>query len=1094
MFSSFNPKNLPFVGKGMLKVTSLTKARKENRDPTQEIDSADPGVNELDGDKHSTESDDTSTNTQPATSDSVIDTVLDGKSLPSHSFTGFMMISKGYAIIRRTLKAIPRNPQRMHSRKMQYHFSQAYSQTKASTQLSSTSTIPDDSTGPVCYAGPSIDHDLSTKIKTYLHIAEDDIPAAVSEPSGHPTECNVHVPDDDDDDFVLCKTSRCPRYCTSNHSVPDSTLNLSTTARGTRKTENDRIVDSAGEEEFRSHTICRFPRGSTSAPSSNTKTPSASKRESKRVDARLTNDAEEGTCIRKAYCPTQTPVGATSTDAKVSPNAAPFLLLPVVESARLPAVPIEHLGSSTESVAFNSPFATCQVDVRHVASSSGLIPSLPILPSTALHDLYSPTDGPKLLANNGISSLTSIFPVPFMNPPSYGAAFNSHALAFPSLPEQVLAEQPVSTFSGPSLSATTYDRFTAGPFCSGPFTSDSLDISSDYASFVTNGDVRAKGPLSQPEWIGHSDCIDVEMVDAVIKPTTLILQQCLAKPSAELNTFRPFLDPPPLDVTTAIHYACTYESPASITVCGGVSTAVSAVGPSSEEFSMNVEASYSQPAFDSTARHFPTDVGPSAVQSGLGHSSRWSSSILEAHSAVFSTPILERSTVLSGSRSTHSCSDPSEISLAEQDIHEITAREQEIQGTSGQANRLHAILENEYAQHASSADLKFDMHEHAASQSIPSLNTVIHEEIVVQPVGHVNDTITPVRRQPQSITSSAPRITGRGSDGKETQAGDDTKTEPDEDAKSEPDDEINEKDVNAEVLAHAILDIPLPPAIVASVQLLGQRKRRNSCCREGITRMRAKRRQMNIEESEEDGNGGIRAHRMRSNHLSRPSPYGSVPWRRKGHAKGHERWYPSSGLHFQASVPSGETSQTSAVESGDSFLSCSPFNLSIRNSSKVHELESTPAQSAQRHTTVPTSSRRRLRDEDSHYNASGELRNKERPLKQTRFKGCVEQMRDFVQPPPPPANPIPDKKRPPALRRATGYGSAGRHLRAHHPTNGSVQVRTDKLDIMRRARLATSSPASRHSPTNDDVMQRVRLATSSPTLRHVLALRPPRVV
>ncbi|KAG1861257.1 hypothetical protein F4604DRAFT_1929847 [Suillus subluteus] len=1052
MLSSFNPKNLPFVGKGMLKVTSLTKARKENRDPTQEIDSADPGVNELDGDKHSTESDDTSMNTQPATSDSVIDTASDGKSLPSHSFTGFMMISKGYSHYQA-------NTQSYSSKSTK----NALPEDATSTQLSSTSTIPDDSTGPVCYAGPSIDHDLSTKVKTYLHIAEDDIPAAVSEPSGHPTECNVHVLDDDDDDFVLCKTSRYPRYCTSNHSVPDRTLNLSTTARETRKTENDRIVDSAGEEGI-----------------FNTKTPSASKGESKRVDARLTNDAEEGTCIRKAYCPTQTPVGTTFTDAKVSPNAAPFLLLPVVDSARLPAVPIEHLGSSTESVAFNSPFATCQVDVRHVASSSGLIPSLPILPSTALHDLYSPTDGPKLLANNGISSLTSIFPVPFMNPPSYGAAFNSHALAFPSLPEQVLAEQPVSTFSGPSLSATTYDGFTAGPFCSGPFTSDSLDISSDYASFVTNDDVRAKGPLSQPEWIGHSDCIDVEMVDAVIKPTTLILQQCLAKPSAELNTFRPFLDPPPLDVTTAMHYACTYESPASITVCGGVSTAVSAVGPSSEEFSTNVEASYSQPAFDSTARRFPTDVGPSAVQSGLGHSSRWSSSILEAHSAVFSTPILERSTVLSGSRSTHSCSDPSEISLAEQDIHEITAREQEIQGTSGQANRLHAILENEYAQHASSADLKFDMPEHAASQSIPSLNTVIHEEIVVQPVGHVNDTITPVRRQPQSITSSAPRITGRGSDGKETQADDDTKTEPDEDAKTEPDDEINEKDVNAEVLAHAILGIRLPPAIVASVQLLGQRKRRNSCCREGITRMRAKRRQMNIEESEEDGNDRHLMDRCRGGAKVMQRDMGDGILRAAFTSRPAYR--PVRPLRHQ------QLSQATA--------SCRvPRSISLSAiQSRVHELESTPAQSAQRHTTVPTSSQRRLRDEDSHYNVSGELRNKERPLKQTRFKGCVEQMRDFLQPPPPPANPIPDKKRPPALRRATGYGSAGRHLRAHHPTNGSVQVRTDKLDIMRRARLATSSPASRHSPTNDDVMQRVRLATSSPALRHVLALRPPRVV
>jgi hypothetical protein len=257
----------------------------------------------------------------------MIDTAADGKSLPSHSLTGFMMISKSYAIIRRTLKVVPRNSQRMHSRKMQHHFSQAYDPTKASIQLSSASTTSCDSTGPVCYVGPSIDHDLSTKVKTHLRTAEDDIQAAASEPSSHRTKYQVHVPDDDDDDSVPCKPSRCLQCCISNHSVSDNALNLSITTRETRKTENGRIVDSAREEEVCSHTICRFPRGSTSVPSSNTKTPSASKGELKRADAQLTNDAEEGTGIRKAYYPTQTPAGATFTDAGVPPNAAPFPLL-----------------------------------------------------------------------------------------------------------------------------------------------------------------------------------------------------------------------------------------------------------------------------------------------------------------------------------------------------------------------------------------------------------------------------------------------------------------------------------------------------------------------------------------------------------------------------------------------------------------------------------------------------------------------------------------------------------------------------------------------------------------------------------------------
>lgn len=164
-------------------------------------------------------------------------------------------------------------------------------------------------------------------------------------------------------------------------------------------------------------------------------------------------------------------------------------------------------------------------------------------------------------------------------------------------------------------------------------------------------------------------------------------------------------------------------------------------------------------------------------------------------------------------------------------------------------------------EHASYTVLKVDVHDYLASKSVPTLHAVIHEETIVQPGGYVNDAIAPIRHQPQYIAPLAANITGRYPDEKETQAADDTKTEPDDDAKTEPgddaqtepDDGINEKGVNAEVLAHAILDIPLPPPIVASVQFLSQRKRRNSYCREGITRMCVKRRQMNTEENEASG-------------------------------------------------------------------------------------------------------------------------------------------------------------------------------------------------------------------------------------------------
>ncbi|KAG2156919.1 uncharacterized protein EDB93DRAFT_876330 [Suillus bovinus] len=253
----------------------------------------------------------------------------------------------------------------MYSRKMQYHFSQAYSSAAPSSKLSSASRSPNDSRGPVCCVGPSIDHDLSTKVKTHLHIAEDGILAAGLEPSGHRTKCKVHLPDDDDNHPVPCKTFQCPRCCSSNNSVRDSALNLSTSWE-TQKTENGQIVESAGEEKSYFHKICHSPRSSTSAPSSNTKTPSVLNGEPKYADARLTNDVEERTGIHKAYEPSQTAVGVSSADAKVSPSANPFPHLAVVDSAELPVVPIEHLGPSTESVAFNSPFASCQVDKGHV--------------------------------------------------------------------------------------------------------------------------------------------------------------------------------------------------------------------------------------------------------------------------------------------------------------------------------------------------------------------------------------------------------------------------------------------------------------------------------------------------------------------------------------------------------------------------------------------------------------------------------------------------------------------------------------------------------------------------------------------------------
>ncbi|KAG2337726.1 hypothetical protein BDR05DRAFT_762156 [Suillus weaverae] len=67
------------------------------------------------------------------------------------------------------------------------------------------------------------------------------------------------------------------------------------------------------------------------------------------------------------------------------------------------------------------------------------------------------------------------------------------------------------------------------------------------------------------------------MADTGIKPSTSMPEQCFAKPSAEPDAPRRFLDSSLLGVTIATHYACTYEPPAASTIFGGVSTTVSAV-------------------------------------------------------------------------------------------------------------------------------------------------------------------------------------------------------------------------------------------------------------------------------------------------------------------------------------------------------------------------------------------------------------------------------------------------------------------------------------------------------------------------------------
>ena len=288
---------------------------------------------------------------------------------------------------------------------------------------------------------------------------------------------------------------------------------------------------------------------------------------------------------------------------------------------------------------------------------------------------------------------------------------------------------------------------------------------------------------------------------------------------------------------------------------------------------------------------------------------------------------------------------------------------------------------------------------------------------------------------PQYIAPSAKDLTG------ETPAADDDET------KTEPDDCINENEVNTAILAEALFNIPLTPSVVANIQVLEQRKRKKSNCTEGISHMRAKQRQMDAQLNHDTGPLGKQRARLNN---SRSSPYGSVTRRHKGNARRYERWDDDHlrGIPLEASAQSSVHFQRSGVESGNNAQSRSPLNPSIINR------DPTPPQPDKERSTIPTSSLRRLREDDPNTDDSEERSEREGPVKRARFRGSVEEeTSNPAEPPARSAQPTPSK-RPPLLRRAFGFGSAGRG--GLRPTDG-VHKRPDATAASRRIRSSGTS-------------------------------------
>jgi len=220
--------------------------RKEERDLSQEVASASPRIyiDESDSDEESESKCPSSTTLASDSSDySLIDAISDNRSLSGRSFSGYMMILKGYTL-KQILKTPPRNPETMQSRKMQHRFTQAYKQDKPSETFSTASITPQ----KIHTSGPSVEcHPLSTAM-AHLNII-DSKPVVAASPSSRLTELS-------------------------------DTKHLNSTAQGKDKVGNERPVDSDdGKEKMDFGQVSHFPRKCTPftpAPPGNDNAPSVS--------------------------------------------------------------------------------------------------------------------------------------------------------------------------------------------------------------------------------------------------------------------------------------------------------------------------------------------------------------------------------------------------------------------------------------------------------------------------------------------------------------------------------------------------------------------------------------------------------------------------------------------------------------------------------------------------------------------------------------------------------------------------------------------------------------------------------------------------
>ena len=609
----------------------------------QEIATAPPGIyiDESDSDDESTGSSCTSTNSQTPSGDSndysFIDTISDGKSLPSQSFAGYMMILKGYILLRRTFKALPRNPETIQSRKMQHRFSQAYKPTNVSTP--NKTRAPDH----------SVDHNPLSTAMARVNVTDSD-PLS---PSSRLTERKMHVSDEDNDDARRGRTS--PK-------TPSA-------SRGKCQSNDERSTDDV--EKFNCISKSSYLPQTTNGSAS-----SEPLAVSPNLTSHLHPPAVDPTMLLSL--PMERPGSseniAFGSASEFAPLKSEEIFVPL-SSNPIPQLPFQTSQQAPLS-ATNFPAN------NNIPSLTSRFP----VPGPAINSL--PFTSQNFLGHVPLTEqLTYISSEPFLSSTMYNG-YSADPITFsetfhgPSTSEPLTSSDAMGT-SFPTGCIMHADEDKARWIgYSGYMDAEMTDVevTIEQQQTLRPVDAHSVGQSTIPApyeqcFTNPSAGLDTFRFDVAPVPVTSTTQY--------LETY----EPPTIPAFGAI--------PTAVPILGPSSDGSFAIGgptqptfdPTAHYLSAQVDPSaIHQSTFDPTTHYLSAGVDPSAINSVSVSASQGSS-----NTSACPLPAPEQPTEFSGSSSANPCSGPSEIPQAEKHAYETSIPEQAIQQS---VSNFHTTLEN----------------------------------------------------------------------------------------------------------------------------------------------------------------------------------------------------------------------------------------------------------------------------------------------------------------------------------------------------------------------------------------------------------------